>query len=301
MKRFLAITASVVMICVAILIRSGIDTGTSDAKTPSGPITIACITELEAQCNALPNVKVRVEDAAITAKAIAAGTAGIDGWVTLDPWPAIVNQLAQREVTGASTPIGKTPLVIAMVQERAVALAPGCGGSVGWKCLGDAIGKPWTDVGGQAEWGLVKTGLPPVSSASGLLLLGNAASGYFNRTDFATNDFDTNFGLWRSKVTATTASYTTFILQFPAGFSAVGATGVEVAHGSGTRPVATITPAPAASAVVVLAPVNGGRTSELATGLKKLLGDAGWSTDGLGDPNGLPNSGVLLALSGLTG
>lgn len=300
MKRFLAVAASVVMVCVAIVIRSGIDSSESGTKESSGPITIACVTELEAQCTALSNVTVRVEDAAITAKAIAAGTANIDGWITFDPWPEMTNQLAQEQVTGDSERIAASPLVIAMVQERADAFAPTCGGPVNWRCLGDAIGKQWTEVGGQSVWGTVKAGVPLISSASGLLLLGNAASGYFGRTDFATNDFDDGFIVWRSKVTTTSASFADFILKFPAAFSAVGATKVEIINGSGTRPVETITPTPAASAVVVLAPVRGGRLSGLASDLKKLLGEAGWSADGLDAPTGLPNSGVLLALSGLT-
>ncbi|MEY2434798.1 MAG: hypothetical protein QOC92_4523 [Acidimicrobiaceae bacterium] len=300
MKRFLAIAGAVAMVCLAIVIRAGIDRGGSNTTTPSGPVKIACITELEAQCRALSSVSLRVEDAAVTAKAIATGTADIDGWITIEPWPAIVNQLAQTKQVGASTPIARTELVIAMVKERADVLAAKCGGSIGWRCLGDAIGKQWTELGGMPEWGAVKAGLPPASTASGLVLLGNAASGYFGRTDFATNDFDGDFGIWRSKVTATAASFDDFILKFPAAFSAVGATRAVVTTSSGTRAVATITPAPAASAVIVLAPVNGGRIGSVAKDvLARALNSVGWSTDNLSAPSGLPNAGVLLALSGL--
>ena len=87
MKRTLAIAGAVLMIVVAIVIRSAIDSdeGTSTTDPASG--TIACVTELADACNALTGVTVRVEDASVTAKAIAKGTANVDAWVTLDPWP----------------------------------------------------------------------------------------------------------------------------------------------------------------------------------------------------------------------
>jgi hypothetical protein len=102
-------------------------------------------------------------------------------------------------------------------------------------------------------------------------------------------------------VTATPANFTTFIQQFPAAFSAVGATKVDVTAGSGTRSVASIDAAPSADAVVVIASVAGHKIPGETNALKDRLRSAGWSTDKLSDPTGLPSAGVLLALSGLTG
>lgn len=302
MKRFAAITTSVVMIAIAVIIRSNIDSkgSSSGVGSTSGPVTIACVTELEQQCRALKNVTVRVEDAATTAKAIAAGTAHIDGWVTFEPWPEMANQLARRTVTGGSARLASSPLVIAMVAERATAFAPTCGGSVNWHCLGDAIGRQWTEVGGRPEWGTVKAGVPPVSSGAGLLLLGNAASGYFGRTDFATNDFDAEFGVWRSNVVATPATFATFLLQFPAAFSAVGTIAAQADAGARTSEVVFVGPPPTASAVVVLAQVDSNRAQGRAGDLTKALRDARWDTAPPAS-SGLPDAGVLLALSGLTG
>ena len=243
---------------------------------------------------------VRVEDASVTAKAIAAGTAHIDGWVTFDPWPEIANELSQAQVTGETKRIAASPLVIAMVGERAAALAPTCGGgTITWKCLGEAIGKPWTAVGGKAEWGTVKAGIPPVKSGLGLILLGNAASGYFGSTDFATNDLDGDFRIWRANLTATPASFSEFVLKFPAAFSAVGTTNREVTSGKGSRDVISITPNPPAFAVVVLAKVDNRRALDLADDLSGPLEQAGWGPLPA-DQSGLPAAGVLLALSGLT-
>jgi hypothetical protein len=268
---------------------------------------------LKPACDALAskraNLHVRVEDAATTAKAIVAGNANIDAWLTLQPWPAIVDQLAGRRLTGDGTTIASSPLEIDMVAERAAALTASCGG-VNWRCLGDAIGQPWTVFGGQPEWGLVKVGLPPITSASGLLLFANAVSGFFGRTDIATNDFgDDAFATWRVKVRdATTKAddpFSTFILQFPAAFSAVGAVHADAASKVGARvsEVASFTPAPPATAVVVLAPIGSTDPSGLArdAALTDTLKGMGWSTDARDPPTGLPDAGVLLALSSLTG
>jgi hypothetical protein len=299
-RRFVAITASVVMICVAIVIRSNIDDGDSGkTPAPTGPVTIACVTELANQCRALKDVQVRIEDASVTAKALARGNSGISGWVTFDPWPAIVDELAGASVTGESARLTSSALVIAMASERADALAPTCGGAITWKCVGDAIGNQWTDVGGRAEWGQFRAGIPPTSSGLGLLMLGNAASGYFGRTDFATNDFDDAFAIWRANVTAASASFARFIIEFPAGVSAVGSTQQEVTAGKGSRAVTAITPTPAASAVIVLTQVNDKRVRAIAGELTGLLRDGGW-LEPPPDSAGLPNPGVLLALSGLT-
>ena len=299
MKRFFALIAAVAMICVAVIIRSGIDSGGSGTKPSSGPITIACVTELADECNKLRNVTVRVEDASVTAKAIANGTAHIDGWVTFDPWPEIADKLANNNVTGKSARVAASPLVIAMVQERADAFAPSCGGTVTWHCLGDAIGKQWTEVGGRPEWGAVKAGISPVKSALGLLMLGNAAATYFGRTDFATNDFDDPFTVWKAKVTATVATFDQFIVQFPALFSAVGTTKRELDGGKGAKAVAQIVPNPSASAIVMITSVDSERALGLESDLTKELKGQGWG-DALPQASGLPDPGVLLALSGLT-
>jgi hypothetical protein len=302
-KRALAVVGAVVMIAVAVVVRSAIDDGKSSGGTTSSAesSTIVCVTELAEQCRALTGGDVRIEDAAVTAKAIAAGKEDADAWVTLDPWPAIVDQLAGGDVMGSPSRVARTDLVIAMVEERAARLAPTCGGTVTWKCLGDDIGHAWTEFGGDPLWGAIKAGIPPVSSAEGLVLLGDAASGYFGRSTFATNDFDDAFLVWKSKVTATPADLATFILKFPAAFSAVGTTRTDVVRGSGAKPVTIIDAPPPAHAVAVIASVDGRRIPGFANGLKDRLVNAGWTTDRLDDPTGLPDAGVLLALSWLTG
>jgi hypothetical protein len=324
-RRALALLAAASMIVAAIFIRSRIDedtthvvSGSSNAP-PTGPITIACVTELAYACDAIkqehPGIRTRVEDAASTAQALAERTAGVDGWLTLEPWPDIVNDLAQNSIFQSETSIASSPLVIAMVRQRANVLASNCpDGVVGWKCLGDRVGKPWTDLtGGVPAWGNVTVGNPPLTSATGLLLFGNAATGYFGRTDIATNDFDDpSFMAWRAKMKTTFMSadpFQEFVTQLPAKFSAVGVTSAEEKANVGSKAdqVMVINPNPQASAVVTLAPVGSGsradQVSRLAnsTSLHDTLKFEGWNVGDIPKDTGLPDHGVLLALSGLSG
>jgi hypothetical protein len=156
----------------------------------------------------------------------------------------------------------------------------------------------------------VKVGLPPLTSGTGLLLFANAVSGFFGRADVATNDFnDDAFATWRVKVrnasNASTDPFTTFVQQFPAAFSAVGATHADALAKVGARAdeIAAFAPVPPATAVVVLAPVGAGDVGGLArdAALTGALKDAGWTTGGRDTATGLPDAGLLLALSGLTG
>ena len=300
MTRALAVVAAVTMIALSLFIRSRIDDSSGDGgDSGDAPIVLACVPELTDACARLASdtVEIRIADAGVTAKA----TDGIDGWVTLDPWPAIA-ALTQTPVRVASS-----PFVIAAVAERAHVLQAHCGGTIDWKCLGDAIDIDWASIGGQPEWGKVKVGVPNTKTASGLLLIGNAASGYFGKPDIATNDFDSDdlFGPWFAKLKRSEQStdpFLPFIQQFPASFSAVGGIGAKVTAGIGARAVTVINPTPQASAVVVVVPVNpkaDGRVRSLARsgGFRDELKAEGWTLDAVPESSGLPDPGVLLALS----
>ena len=60
----------------------------------------------------------------------------------------------------------------------------------------------------EAAWATTRptSGCPRATTGLGLLLLGNAASGYFGTADFATNDFDPAFDTWLDAITANDGS-----------------------------------------------------------------------------------------------
>ena len=303
MKRLLAVLAAVWMIGLSLFIRSRLDDD-GGGSSSSGQLKIACIQELLDACNALRSsgVDVIVEAPAATVTRLAAAQPDIDGWLTLDPWPGIADAKSGR--TTPTVAVASSPLDIAVVGDRASALATACGGTVGWRCLIERINQPWSELGGRAEWGPLRVGLPSTSSATGLLLYGNAVAGYFGHADYGTNDFDAEFQAWNAGLRSTFAdsTFTRFVQQYPAAYTAVGAVGAEVATGLGTRPASVIEPSPAGRAVVVVAAVRQRDANDLSK--RKALTDAlrrsGW-TDGPVPTNqtGLPAAGVLLALSGL--
>jgi hypothetical protein len=280
LRRALALLAAVGMIAGAVLIRSHLDD--KNAPQPvdtrsgaTGPLTIVCVTELENECAAIktdhPNVITQVEDAATTAQRLAKGDEHVDGWLTMEPWADITNELASTAIFASATPIASSPLIITMVKEREVVLAPNCpGGVVAWKCLGDYVGRPWTDVtGGVPSWGNITVGNPPLTSATGLLLFGNAVTGYFGRTDIATSDFtnDDAFTAWRGRMKATfteTDPFIAFVTQLPAKFAAVGVTTAEAQTNVGAQAdkIVVLNPNPQATAVVTMAPVAGGERGQ---------------------------------------
>jgi hypothetical protein len=65
--------------------------------------------------------------------------------------------------------VARSPVAIAVWRERAVILAPACGGTITKACLEGAYGEQWGDLGGNAAWALFKVGLAdPTRSASAM-------------------------------------------------------------------------------------------------------------------------------------
>ena len=165
--------AAVVLIAAAFLVRRNVlDDDDADAEPPGGTAVattaaasasgaVICITELAAACAAIgeahPELSVTVEPAGTTLDrlAVLADGAEVPVWLTVAPFPAMVDSL--RDAAGL-TPLGgtgdviaATPLVVATpAGGRAGVLATGCAGAPLWRCLGEHAGEPWTELGGEA-------------------------------------------------------------------------------------------------------------------------------------------------------
>jgi hypothetical protein len=291
------------MILVSLFVRGRIDDKGGGSSTSSGngsALAIACIPELSSECNAIASdkVKVTVEDPTTTLTKLDQ----YDGWLTVDPWPAIA---AAQQQGGAPVEVklASSALQIAVVQDRAAALTTACGGTIAWKCLGEKRGQQWSDLGGDPGWGQLKVGLPPRKSAIGLLLYADAVASYFGRTDYGTNDFDAEFGAWQANLNGAFTEESplqTFVNLLPAAYTAVGTTGAATRIGLGAKADRIALVDNQARAVVVLSQTSKRDVRGLASnnGLKAALNEGGWTDD----PNiatGLPAPGVLLALLSL--
>lgn len=317
MRRVLAVLGAGAMIGLALLIRGvfidgdGVDLGGGNGGGGGGPTHVICATELEAACESLADeddgFTFEVEDAGDTAARLTdpefdAREADVDAWLTLEPWPGLVEIRRGQAQSGPaieepSEVLASSALAVLGPEERLTALAAACDDEITWTCLGDIAGEEWDQHGGEGAWRDINVGYAtPTRHAAGLVVLGQAASDYFGTTEFASNDFDAAFRSWLRDLdradpgvqgTLTPLEET---LRFAGSWDGVGDLD---AAGRGNLEVAY--PSPMIRAEVVLAPLVGHETGvdegELATALE----DAGFET-GAGDGVAGPGAGVYAAL-----
>lgn len=317
MKRLLALVGAVVMIAGAVLVRGilddgGASNGNSDGGggggNDDGATHLLCATELADTCAALAeeddDVTFDVEPAGETAErltdpAFEPAASDIDGWLTLQPWPALVelrrdlaNQPAVLEAP--SDVLATTRLALVGPADRVDQLAAACGGvdQTSWRCLGEIADDPWSSHGGTTSQGRIEVGHDdPTQEAAGLVVLGQAASDYFGTTAFARNDFDADPGFrnWLEQLenadpglppAVAAQPVITQLEQFPnASWDAVGTLDPEaIATKARTSDAFTVLyPSPMIRAEVVLAPIRGHEVDLSDDDLDAALEDTGWT------------------------
>jgi hypothetical protein len=334
--RLLAVLATVAMVLGAIAVRDRIDD-----RDGAGPTTVAliCATELVSVCERLEaegdgdgRLSVTVEPAGVTATRLSGGPlTGVDGWLVTRPWAETVRAARERAglepALGVGAVVARSPVVLAVWPDRADALRRHCpGGRIEWVCLGDRAGQRWEELGGQAAWGLVKPGhADPGHEATGLVVLGAAATGFFGNADFSRVEIDEDdrFRAWLARLERAVPTFRPsggtplqdMLLKGPAAFDVVGTTEAEgrvllAAAARSDKPV-LLYPAPVATADVVLASAGPDRGSQRLADLiraeagRQALVDGGWRVGrtapaGAAPPlppgPGLPDAGVLQAL-----
>lgn len=347
MRRALAVVAAVVLVALGFVVRSwrAGDIGPQPPPPVAAPATVVCATELAAVCAqvkaAHPELTIIPEDAGRTYTTVTGGnfdatTSKIDAWLAPSPWATMADQTRQRNgapAVFAPNPriVARSPLVMVIWNDRAESLRARCG-DVTWKCVGEVAGTPWSSVDGNAgvRPGDVRPGLvPPANNGIGLLVAGQAASSWFGRTDFASQDYDDDgFRRWLDQISEAAASsgagtggrtpldqmlslgQATFDL---AGTTEAAATG-PVRGGRDKDRLSILYPSPSATADLVLTPFTSSTQAERLAELfasastADLLVAAGWRVADHDPPadvpagvelpatDGLPRPGVLDAL-----
>ena len=317
MRRLLAVVGAVAMIGAAVLVRDGVLDGAGSGggggsgAGGDGPTRLICATELADACQALADedgdVTFDVQPAGDTAELLTEAAfdpadADFDAWLTLQPWPALVElrrELAQRgpALGETSDVLATSPLDVIGPTERLDTLV----GTVCdaepetpvWRCFGDNAGADWDDVGGESGWGRVEVGFAdPTESATGLLILGQASAEYFGALggeSFARNDFDAAFSSWLRAIAdsspnlpSTAGTPLSQLLQYgPATWDAVGDldwTADARVQGSREEDSLTVTYSSFMLAEVVAVPVRGHGLPDLSGGgPRNALLDAGFT------------------------
>ena len=322
MRRILALAVAAMLVAGALWLRDRDDSDSDvSAGDGDGTVELVCATEVADACDRLEggDVEVRVEPAGDTAQALVGGEADLDAWLTLSPWPELVNAERERDsrpaALGASGDVlARSPLVISAVEERATALAKSCKQeAVEWDCIGEAAGRRWQDVGGKETWGSVRPVHPPPDlSAAGLAVLGQALVHRFGTTDISSADLeDADFLAWFTRLeravrppdAAASLVRDQLVRQGTYDFvGAVGAEAVPLLERAGARGehLEVVYPSPMATAEVLL--VGPARADDADAVERRTVQDAlratGWDPPGDGG-SGLPDAGLMEAARAL--
>ncbi|HEX2029651.1 MAG TPA: hypothetical protein VHF25_16840 [Nitriliruptorales bacterium] len=337
MTRLLALAAAVGMVVGALALRGDAPgrAGGDGGRGAEGPLRLTCAAELATACQALADgredLQVTVEEAGHTADRLAAASAADvtdDGWMVPAPWPQLVEEARGRAgspplLDHTGPVLARTPLVVAVWSDRSEVLATSCQPDVGWRCIGEMAGRPWSEVGGQEAWGPVKPVVPdPVTTTVGLFTLGQATATYHGRADLSRADLDDDgYRDWLGSLAGGLVHPPDPSLQamLPFGrarFDLVATTEASaqplVERAARAEGLVLLDFEPVATADVVLATRRDDRRATMladlvggSDGLAALAG-AGWRLagdgpaatprPGLPDGNGLPSPGVLEAL-----
>jgi len=321
-RQLLAVVAALLMVGAALIARSAIDDDNGnngnggDGSTP----TLLCAAELGDVCDELA----RSEDIDVfkaPMDAVASDSDMLreyDGWLTFERnaervSEARVRSSLDRITEEPSDPIARSPVVIAIAEERADVLATQCGGDVTWQCIGDVAGEPWQSIGGSITWGEVKPAhADPESTGEGLVIIGEQAAHFFGTTDLSRDNFDEDeFLEWFTRLERSTKTdsnaFQALLTSRSATYDVVATLEARADESLAQREdVRLIYPAPVATADVVFIQVVDGDDdlADIVTGDagQDALRDAGFRVDDdernppLSDGSRLPSAGVLEAL-----
>jgi len=295
-SRVIAALVAVGLIVGAVVVRNVIDDddGGSSGSTPE-TVRVVCAPEVYDACASLnpARYEVRREDEAVTAATLASGDpTDFDVWIAPQPWPAIVDDSLTRagepaQYADGVVPVARSPLVLVGATDAVK--------SCTWRCIAD---------------GKFSIGAAAPASGLGTLELGAAAAGRMGRSDFAANDFDSEFRTWvdaYTKRVSTNDRPVTTLLQSRAFFNAAmsseaeARTALDAASPDRKAGLSLQYPSPMTSLDVVAVDVDPDR-ARAAAGVGRTLGALllanGWHQPEDSSTN-LPRPGVLTALRDL--
>lgn len=318
-KRVLALIAALAMIGAAALIRQHVIDGDNGSD---GTLRLRCATELAGVCDRLAkedgSISVTVGDDGATADALSTkdSTADFDAWLAVGPWAEIVAD--NRRQAGVTTQVlatqsrvlARSPVTFMGPKDRVAALETHCGGTVTWSCIGDASGRSWTELGGQATWGSMKAGLAPPDTGSGLVALDQAVATQSETTDWGTADLE-QWSSWLAQLVTPAQQSADPLARMlvQSGWASITAplerqSGPEMERRGRRMSYTLLYPEPVVTADVTLVPSAGRQADELldrvgSDRLAAALSTSGWRVAGRPNGNGVGGGPALPPTSNL--
>jgi hypothetical protein len=304
LARLLAAVLAIALVGGAFYLRGRNDDGGGGgggSGSGSGDETfdVVCVPELEAVCERLDGdgLDVKVEPAGETADRLATEAADFDAWITIDPWPQMVQVVRDQDQRPAvfvdPVPLASSDLVLLLADDDQLS------GACGWDCAVDASGEQR------------RIATPSMDDAFGPPVVGWAFASHQGTADYSRADIEDPEGAgWLDRLTAFTpngAAEDQMATQGAAAYLAAGTTeqratpALTSVRGKGNG-LHLGSPEIPARADVVVAPVlgrDGGRslvqrlTDQNA--IKAFAAD-GWTAPAVEGATGLPAADLLVAL-----
>ena len=217
-KRLVALVAAALLVVGAFVVRRNvIEDDDGPVSTDDAAVTeparenateVVCITELRDVCTELqqqhPDLVATIEDAGTTLDRLAEldDPANAPVWLTIDPFPAMVDELRQNDPLGfESDAVGASQLAVAFPSDgRAEVITSFCESESQrlWQCIGANAGTDWSDLGGGSIPGALSPSLGEVPEAAlALVSFGHSVASYFGETNPSATRFgETSFITW---------------------------------------------------------------------------------------------------------
>ena len=325
-QRIGAVVLAIALVVGAFVIRRNVIEGDDDSPSTDGTevdepdqadaTALYCITELTEACEGLAathdELDITIEDAGETLDRLAA--LGDDEraplWLTIDPYPAMVDFLRPNDPVGFETEaVGASQLTVAFRRsDRAAAVAAFCEGEATslWRCLGGQAGAAWPELGAESIPGTLEPSLGDVAnSAVGLMSFGSAIASYFGSVDVDRTQFDdTAFIGWLRRLSresrdGTVPDQTPFGTMFVREtlVNAAATATFEITQGAAIGNAAEVKYSDPQMWIqaVIATPAGVSLPDGLAADVTSALGEAGWDTASAADGS-VPSASTLLAL-----
>jgi hypothetical protein len=300
----LAVLGAVLIVAVAVVARSAIDDDGSDdpGGDDDGGLVIMCDADFSDVCEALGPGDVRREAAVATATGLDDGSRDdVDVWITSSAWAEVLQSRAP-ELIGEAEALATSPVALATLPGRAEPVTRACADQPMLRCVGDAVGRSWTELGGEATWGRVTFGLADPDRGIGLSVLAAAVGDYFSSLDVARNDFeaDPGFQSWLEALYPEDppSSPVRVMVTAQGTYSVAADARARAAADAGQRTIELLEPEQPVTVTAVAVPVNGGDDLPDLAPLREALRTSGWD-DASGPAAPTLKPGVMAALHAL--